>query len=130
MATKSDFFQKTGRRYVEKHGVWIRSLTELERINIRGAWAKRAKDIKEDDKDAWTAQSEMIDAELLVTVIVDGDGGGRVFKDSDVEELRENMDAVIFTDLATLAFEHCFNSNSRKVVDANEKKSDAPADSN
>lgn len=126
---KSDVLAKLGRRYIEVRGIWIQSLTELERINLRGAWSKRYAALDEKDNEAKALHSDRSDAELLVSVIVDSEGGNRVFADNEIDELR-GVDSLMFSELVDAAFEHCFNGDSKKAVATNEKKSDAPADSN
>lgn len=128
--SKTDIFAKAGRRYVEKSGIWIRSLTELERINLRGAWRKRVSELPKDDNDAVAKHMEQVDAEIIVCSVVDGEGGDLVFSPSDTAEVIERFDGVVFEELASAAFDLSFSGENRKAAEAAEKKSDAPADSN
>jgi len=126
--TKDQIYAKAKRRYTEVSGICLQSLTELERINLRGAWGKRAKELPKDDPAAFSEHSAKSDSELLVCVIVDGEGGNRVFADTDAAELRENFDGGLFDALADAAWKHAFPEKG-KAVEAAEKKSDDPADS-
>jgi hypothetical protein len=124
--TKAELFAKAKRRYTEVDGVRIQSLTELEKINVRGLWSKRAKELPKDDKVAESEHVDRMNAELLVLTLVD-ESGNRLFADNEISEV-QTLDSVMFDTLADAAYEHCFPRKG-KPVEANEKKSEDPADS-